>query len=194
MKITIDDKVLEKYKMTKAQFFFMLSIHNKLTEPELESLLNRKFYISQSYTGGLPQHNFFLSHAGIATMNKIILESDSLNTNQKNRLEELTKTLQSMFPEGRKAGTNNYWRGNSTEIKERLQAFFKKFGDYSDEVVINATQRYIDSFQHNQTTMRILKYFISKKDGAEWNYDLLTWIENANTPEDSGVLDTQRLI
>lgn len=194
MKITIDDKVLEKYKLTKAQFFFMMAVHHKIDDAGLDSLINRKFYLSQSYTGGLPQHNFFLSHAGIAMMNKIILESDNISVNQKNRLEELTKTLQAMFPEGRKTGTNNYWRGNSTEIRERLQAFFKKFGDFPDEVIIDATRRYIESFQHSQTTMRILKYFISKKDGADWNYDLLTWIENAGTPEDGGVLDTQRLI
>lgn len=193
MKITIDDKVLEKYKLSKSQFFFMLSIQYKLEDKELDSLINKKFYLSQSYAGGIPQQNFFLSHSGVSMINKIILESDKIDNKSKSRIEELAKTLQSMFPEGRKQGTTNYWRGNLPEIKERLQAFFKKFGDYPDEIIIDATRRYLEAYSENQTTMRTLKYFISKKDNGEFVYDLLTWIENANS-NNSEIMETQRLI
>ena len=194
MKITIDDKLLSKYKLSREQFFFMLSLAHKIDDKDINSLVNHKFYISQSYNGNIPQQNYFLSHAGVNMINKILLESEHLGSDQKNRLEVLSKTLQSMFPEGKKEGTNNYWRGNMPEIRDRLQVFFKRFGDYSDDIIIQATQKYIDSFGMNTRLMKTLKYFISKKkEDGNTEYDLLTFIENLNSNE-SAVLETTRII
>ena len=104
MKITIDDKILSKYKLTKEQFFFMLSLVYKVNDNAIDSLLKKKFYISQSYGAGcVPQHNYFLAHAGVDIVNKILLESEHLGTNQKERLDNLAKTLQALYPEGKKA-------------------------------------------------------------------------------------------
>lgn len=194
MKITIDDKLLSKYKLTREQFFFMLSIAHKIDDKDINSLLNQKFYISQSYTGNIPQQNYFLSHDGVNMINKILLESEHLGSDQKNRLEILAKTLQSMFPEGKKDGTNNYWRGNMPEIRDRMQMFFKRFGDYPDDTIIQATQKYIDSFGMNTRLMKTLKYFISKKkEDGNTEYDLLTFIENLNSNE-SNILETTKII
>ena len=114
----------------------MLSLVYKIDDNAIDSLLKKKFYISQSYGAGcVPQHNYFLAHAGVDVVNKILLESEHLGTNQKERLDNLAKTLQALYPEGKKAGTNNYWRGNVPEIRDRLQMFLKRFDDYPDEVV-----------------------------------------------------------
>lgn len=195
MKITIDDKVLSKYKLTKEQFFFMLSLVYKVDDNAIDSLLKKKFYISQSYGSGyVPQHNYFLSHTGVDVVNKILLESEHLGTNQKERLDNLAKTLQALYPEGKKAGTNNYWRGNVPEIRDRLQMFLKRFDDYPDEVIIKATENYVESFNMDTRLMKTLKYFISKKreDGST-EYDLLTFIENIDS-SNTDVLKTTTLI
>lgn len=178
MKIIIDDKVLSKYKLSKEQFFFMLSCHYRPSDLDVEKLLNRKFYITQMYNGGLPQQNYSVSHAGIDIINKIILESEYLAPDQKERLELLAKKLQSIFPEGKKQGTNNYWRGNLPEIRDRLQGFFKRYGNYSDDSIIQATESYIESYKANTTLMRTLKYFISKKTDDGIVSDLLTFMDN----------------
>ena len=195
MKITIDDKVLSKYKLTKEQFFFMLSLVYKVDNEAINSLLTKKFYISQSYGAGfVPQHNYFLSHVGVDIINKILLESEHLGTNQKERLDKLAKTLQALYPEGKKAGTNNYWRGNVHEIRDRLQMFLKRFDDYPDEVIIKATENYVESFNMDTRLMKTLKYFISKKrDDGSTEYDLLTFIENIDS-SNTDVLKTTTLI
>lgn len=114
----------------------------------------------------------------------------------KKDIEEIARELQKMYPTGRKAGTNNYWRGNFPEIRDRLTVFFKKHGEYSKDVILEATQKYIDSFQGETGYMKTLKYFISKRrDDGAFEYDLLTFIENIDSAdEDGGVLDTTRLI
>ena len=195
MKITIDDKVLSKYKLTKEQFFFMLSLVYKVDDNAIDSLLKKKFYISQSYGSGyVPQHNYFLSHTGVDVVNKILLESEHLGTNQKERLDNLAKTLQALYPEGKKAGTNNYWRGNVPEIRDRLQMFLKRFDDYPDEVIIKATENYVESFNMDTRLMKTLKYFINKKrDDGSTEYDLLTFIENIDS-SNTDVLKTTTLI
>ena len=195
MKITIDDKVLSKYKLTKEQFFFMLSLVYKVDDNAIDSLLKKKFYISQSYGAGcVPQHNYFLAHSGVDVVNKILLESEHLGTNQKERLDNLAKSLQALYPEGKKAGTNNYWRGNVPEIRDRLQMFLKRFDDYPDEVIIKATENYVESFNMDTRLMKTLKYFISKKrDDGSTEYDLLTFIENIDS-SNTDVLKTTTLI
>lgn len=195
MKITIDDKVLSKYKLTKEQFFFMLSLVYKVDDNAIDSLLKNKFYISQSYGAGcVPQHNYFLAHAGVDVVNKILLESEHLGTNQKERLDNLAKSLQALYPEGKKAGTNNYWRGNVPEIRDRLQMFLKRFDDYPDEVIIKATENYVESFNIDTRLMKTLKYFISKKrDDGSTEYDLLTFIENIDS-SNTDILKTTTLI
>ena len=61
------------------------------------------------------------------------------------------------------------------------------YGHYTDEQILQATQKYVDSFNGNYTFMRVLKYFIIKdvrKQGEEVNYveqvsELASYLENA---------------
>ena len=57
--------------------------------------------------------------------------------------------------------------------------FFKLYGRFDKEVIINATKKYINSFGNDNTLMRTSKYFILK-DG---NSELLTVIENLEENE-----------
>ena len=115
-----------------------------------------------------------------------LLESDSI-VPSKERCTALAETLRQLFPKGIKTG-NAAWRGNLREITLRLQKFFKLYGNkWTDEEIVNATQRYINHFNGDYTFMRILKYFILKSDkkmdeeGNRYIEDiseLATWLEN----------------
>ena len=71
--------------------------------------------------------------------------------------------MRELFPKGMKVG-NSAWRGNVRELKLRMQKFFKMYGNYDDEAILEATKRYVESFNGDYTYMRILKYFILKSE------------------------------
>ncbi len=195
MKITIDSKVLKKNNLTIGQFLLMLSYHYKITEEEFNDLLNKHFYISTSNGKREP----YLSDKGAAIINKIILEGDNLNAQEKDELNQLAKKMQDLFPVGKKLGTNYYWRGNVREIENKLQVFFKKYGEFPEEEIIKATENYLNAYADDKRFMQLLKYFIMKnvaKGGVtETQSELLTYIENLhNNDSNSEVLITTRLI
>jgi hypothetical protein len=109
--------------------------------------------------------------------------SDDINL----RALELAPKLIEIFPSGKKPGTNLYWKGSKMEIVTKLKKFLNMFGEeYSNEDIIDATQRYVQSFNGSYGYMRVLKYFIWKnilRVGEESNSieevsDLATWLEN----------------
>ena len=74
-------------------------------------------------------------------------------------------------------------------LAKSLKKFFKLYGNkYSDEQILNAAKKYIESFNGRYAYMRVLKYFIWKderKVDSDGNgyvnevSDLATFIENA---------------
>ena len=80
------------------------------------------------------------------------------------------------------AGTSYYYRCNRADIVRKLKSFFRRYGEYTSEQIIEATQRYVASFNGNYTYLRLLKYFIWKdenKDGETLQVSQLAdWIEN----------------
>jgi hypothetical protein len=121
------------------------------------------------------------------TVSAILLDSD-VKTPSPDRLENLTKRLMEAFPKQKKAGTCHYFRGNRKDIMLRLKKFFKLYGKYTDEQIVTAAKKYVESFNGDYSYMRILKYFIWKdevKINSEGDRyvdevsDLANWIENA---------------
>lgn len=118
-----------------------------------------------------------------------ILASSDKTLPSESEILELADNLMKVFPTGRKEGTATYWRGNRREIKERLQKFFKLYGNkYSSKEILDAAERYVSSFNGQYTYMRVLKYFIWKSDKkideegkgyVEEVSDLASYIENA---------------
>ena len=100
------------------------------------------------------------------------------------RIERLIPQLQQLFPEGKKDGTSYYWRGNRKDIQRKLTQFFLRYQNYSDEEILDATERYVKSFNGDYSYMRLLQYFIWKvtlEDGKQLcQSDLASFIENKN--------------
>jgi hypothetical protein len=117
-------------------------------------------------------------------LQKVLLESDA-EIPKDNDLNYLVGQLREIFPKGIKTGSAA-WRGNKREITIRLQKFFKIYDKYTDEEIIAATKKYVESFNGNYTYMRILKYFIMKdevKIGEDGRYveqvsELANFLEN----------------
>lgn len=111
-----------------------------------------------------------------------IIESVLLNSDETvpkiTELDDLVTQLRELFPKERKpdhSGVPKYpYRGNRKDITQRLQKFFKLYGEYSYDDILECTKRYVDSFKYDKTYMKILPYFIMK-DGES---QLATELEN----------------
>jgi hypothetical protein len=101
-----------------------------------------------------------------------------------------------MFPKGKKEGTAQYWRGNKSEIYDRLINFIGNNPDITNEQIITATTKYVHSFGDNINLMRTLKYFIYKNinNNTEKVSDLLSYIENEDENEINMILETTKII
>ena len=111
------------------------------------------------------------------------------------RLMQLAERVQECFPKqkmrdrfGRE--TPFYYRCNKSEIKKKLEKFLERYGEVSDEDIIDATKRYVASFRGNYSGMRLAKYFIWKDDRklgddeqlhVEALSDLATFLENKDS-------------
>lgn len=175
MKLIIDESNLEKYGLSLNDFLFLLLKDANYTSEEVSLLEKSKFIINGHTT----------------ELSKEII-SEVLNENREEpasdtRIEKLTKTLMSIFPQGKKEGTAYYWKCNQKEVANKLKRFFIYFGEtYSDSQIISATKRYVQSFNGDYRYMRLLKYFIWKNDkvktdsgvSIEQVSDLASYIEN----------------
>ena len=93
---------------------------------------------------------------------------------------ELANKLRDIYPTGRKGNSPYTWRDSTKLIAQRLQIFTNKFDEYTDEQIIEATRKYVESFSTDKTYMQLLKYFIWKADRStgEYRSDLAALIEN----------------
>lgn len=122
------------------------------------------------------------------TKGKEILESIFIDSDKEDKSEEelleIAEGLKSIFPEGRKEGTSNYWSESKLLIIKRLKSFFKRYGsNYTKEQILDAARKYVEGFNGRYQYMRTLKYFIFRDRNnlgeSEASSDLLTYIENA---------------
>ena len=124
-----------------------------------------------------------LTREGVELVESIFLNSEFKGNNgvDSDRYDELADKLRELYPKGRKEGTSYLWRDSHAKIANKLRTLVKKYNfKFTDEQAINATKRYIESFNGNYSYMQLLKYFILKKDKdtGEENSQLMSYIEN----------------
>ena len=186
MKFFIDTDTIKENGISVQGFGMLFSLYNgeKLKSNEdLIDELNQKGLIMQYGAKEYLHNPIEISRNGAEMFEGIILDGEYRKNKKENRFNILADKLRELYPEGRKEGTNYYWRDSTKIIARKLKALDKKYGiDFTDEQAINATKRYIDSFNGNYTYMQLLKYFIMKnvlKDGElEETSQLLSYIEN----------------
>ena len=173
MIIQIDEGVLDKYNLTHPQFFLLAMSKFNYTKEDIDVLTERGL-IGDTYNPDIAANAYFATDAGLEAIRGILSESIKLTKEEKDSLNDLASQMAELFPKGKKSNTTKYWRGNSGLVKQKLKIFFKKYGHFSNEVILEATKKYIESFGDNLTLMRTLPYFIEKNNESE----LLTTIEN----------------
>lgn len=184
--IKIKMGIIDKFKMMQRDIYLLLFI-------------DRSIYISE-----MPASTYHLLDNGIIVLTnrgyelsdygKFIISSIVVNDTQKNSVKlsdfvDLATRLRELYPEGKKDGTNSYWRDSINLICKRLSAFKSRFGDYSDETIYNATKAYVESFSDDKTYMRTLPYFIIKDNESL----LTTIIDNIDSVKKNNELWTAKL-
>ena len=184
MTISINENVCEKNNIQPEELLAILLVKTGVNIPELfKSLEDRRMLVKDIF------NNYLVTQRWDDVASTVLLDSDK-DKPSPDRIENLAVKLAEIFPKGKKEGTCYYFKGNKKDNILRLKKFFKLYGHYTDEQILDAAQRYIDSFNGNYTYMRILKYFIWKDDvkkDAEGNgyvdehSDLANWIENKDS-------------
>lgn len=189
MNYVINEDICKKKGMDLPSLLAVLLVKTGVNITELfNDLVNKEVLVKDMFSEG-----FLVTQRWDSTCSDILLSADTSIPSDE-RLLPLVDTLMSIFPSGKKEGTSLYWKGNRKDNKERLQKFFKLYGNkYSDEQIIHAAKKYVESFNGQYTYMRALKYFIWKdekkmgNDGIKYIEevsDLASYIENAGQEDD----------
>lgn len=181
MTISINESVCKENKLSLSELLSILLIKTGADIPKLFKTLEEKEVIVKDIFGG-----YMITQRWDDIASTILLDSDK-NKQSLERIENLAVQLAEIFPKEKKADTCHYFRGNKKDNVLRLKKFFKLYGSYTDEQILEAARKYVASFNGNYSYMRVLKYFIwkdeVKTDGEGNRYvdevsDLANWIEN----------------
>ena len=196
MKYVIDEEICSKHRLTLAETFCILACKTCDNIYQLIEDMKDRELLSKITNSPCPTMHWD------DEVSSVLLESDK-TVPLADRCASLAEQLREMFPKGIKTG-NAAWRGNVREITLRLQKFFKLYGNkWTDEEIIEATQRYIEHFKGDFTYMRILKYFIMKSErkmDEEGNShiedisELATWLENGEDIDEEETDWTSKLV
>lgn len=190
MKITIDEKVCLKHKMTVQEVLIALIMRMGKVPDAMENMLNREILVD---TG-----EYQVTQHWSDVLDEILSDSSGTVEKSDEELLELAKKMRELYPQGKMKDrygrpTPYYYRCNNSEVVKKLKKFFTIFGNVSDEEILDATKRYVASFQGNYTGMRLIKYFILKDDvkpsedgqgHVEQISDLATFLENKESEEE----------
>lgn len=146
MKITLDTEKLKEKDGAITLYLLSLLSSCPITRATFEEVAQRKLFNGTQ-----------LSKEG-----KEIIVSTAESIQEDRDLSKLADKLREIFPPGKKPGSAYQWRDSTFCIVDRLKKFFEKYGYYSDDAIVEATKRYVNSFNGNYQYMQLLKYFIWK--------------------------------
>ena len=178
MKYIIDTDILKNIDLSLAEFGTLLYYIDRKDSNEFdkitESLWTKGYLIKDLHGYIIEPHSFEKLQVILAECNN----PESVN----DRASLLADKLRDIYPNGKILNTNYYYRCNRQDIINKLKTFFKMYGTkYTDEQIINATQKYVNSFNGNYAYLKLLKYFIWKDErlkGESVQSLLADFIEN----------------
>ena len=192
MKITIDEKVCLKHKTTMQEFLISLAVRIGGFEKTIDNMVGREILVDDN--------GYKITQHWSDVLDEIMADSSGTIEKSDEELLKLAKKMRELYPQGRmldrRTGqpTAYYFRCNTTEIVKKLKTFFMRYGNFSDEDILDAEKRYVASYRGNyqQKGFRLIKYFIFKDDvkqGPDGNYveplsPLLDFLENKESEEE----------
>lgn len=189
-KIEIDEAKCLKLGLTLQETLIAIAISIGKYKETVTNMLNRGIITLDLFKQGSPD-----------ITSKWKSKVSSFLASDEQRLETLALKVQDCFPKQKLMYANGrespfYFRCNKTEIKNKLKKFLDIYGEVSDDDIIDATKRYVDTYApKGYVGMRLAKYFILKDDKrltvddevhVEQLSDLATFLENKseNKPQD----------
>lgn len=187
MKITIDEKVCTKHKMTDQEVLIALAVRAGKYEQVIQNMLNREILVEDEGQLKITQH-----------WSDVVEEvlCDSGGNLDDDRLLALAEKIQECYPSGFKRGergTKYYHKSNKNAIKQALKKFITYYGDYPDEDIIDATKRYVASFKGDYRFPFLMANYFVLKDmrtkGGDITSQLATFLENKEEEDEN--MDTE---
>lgn len=185
MKITIDEKVCLKHKLTPEEVLLTLAIRSsKDLQKVFDNLVNREVFVDR-------EGKYYVTQHWSDEIDEILVDSSSAIDNEE-RLKNLANRMKEVYPKGKMPGTPYYYQCNTREIMLKLKKFFKIYGNYADDDIVDATKRFVASFNGNYKFLPLIKYFIFKdklvmdEDGMQHvspESPLATFLENKDNNE-----------
>ena len=179
----LTDVACRKHNLLFSEGIALLAI-STTTDDTYKSLVDKGLITKANGTMQSLNRKYNATEKGIILADELIADSEESIVVKEDSIKGLADKLRSIYPEGKMAGTSYYYRCNRADIVRKLKSFFRRYGEYTTEQIIEATQRYVNSFNGNYTYLRLLKYFIWKdenKDGETLQVSQLAdWIENKN--------------
>ena len=186
MKIEVSDEICKKYNLSITEALVLIGL--KYSSQEIFQKLNKeRFLLDLGSSIFEEETKYKLSRKANEVLSCILAESTDVVAKRTTNIEELADKLRNIYPSGKIYNTNYYYRCNRQDIINKLKTFFKMYGTkYTDEQIINATQKYVNSFNGNYTYLKLLKYFIWKDErlkGESVQSLLADFIENESTED-----------
>ena len=194
MRIVIDDTICNNYDIQLDEFLYLLTLYlNKPITPETIKNVYHKGYIVAEEIDNAGNITKIRPDLHLFKTISAMLDEAQVEANKKpdDRYISLAERMIALYPTGKKPGTNYMWRDSKSIIAKRLKNLLLKYKvKATDDEIIEATKRYVESFNGDYRYMQLLKYFISKKtaiDGSvEESSQLMSYLENVdgNTNQD----------
>lgn len=153
MRLVIDKAKCVEHKMTFKEVLVALVAKEGVNITEmLENLVNRGILKKTA-------NSYSLNPEFSKEIDSIIRKSGGLADYTK--FMTLADKMKECFPEGRHPlGNHSFYRSGRVEVAKALANFTEIFGKYTDDEILEATKRYIASFNGNYEKCAILKNFI----------------------------------
>lgn len=180
MTITVNDKILEQYNLSVEEFLLLYICSKEYNLKELLNTIIAKGYADKDL---FDPNKAVISNNVKEVIASIIIDSDKAVIGKEEDYLRVAKKMQEIFPKGRKEGTTYAWRDCTAVIAKKLKTLVVKFDfKFTEEEALEATRKYVESFNGNYKFMQLLKYFILKNDAATGDIksEFMSLIENAD--------------
>lgn len=178
MTITVADKILDKYNLSIEEFLILYICSKEYDIKELIDTIIAKGYADKNLYN---PNTAIVSNNVKEIISSVIIDSDKAVINKEEDYLRVAKKMQEIFPKGRKEGTTYAWRDCTAVIAKKLKTLVVKFDfKFTEEEALNATKKYVESFNGNYKFMQLLKYFILKNDTTTGDIksEFMSLIEN----------------
>ena len=183
-KLYLDAQECEKAKVSIDTALYVASLYlgKLISQSTFQDVCSKGLIEFDGFTQRREPINPRLTQTGVELIETIFLNSEFKPSNGKvDRFDVLAGKLQELFPKGKKPGTNLMWRDSQAIISKKLKTVVKKYNaNFTDEQAIEATKKYVESFNGDYQFMQVLKYFICKRNNitGDETSQFLSYIEN----------------